>query len=69
MDPSRAQNGEIDPTIQWQDVGGYGPFPALQDGQYGSPAYLSCAYPAYNAELLKPLSPQMVKALKEKYGF
>ena len=68
MDPSRPQNGEIDPTIQWQNVPGYGPFPSLQDGQYGSPAHLSHAYPSYNAELLKQLSPAMVKVLKNRYG-
>ena len=67
MDPSRAQNSEADPTIQWQDVAGYGPFPSLQDGQYGSPAYLSNAYPSYNAELLKQLSPKMVKALRDRF--
>ena len=67
MDPSRAQNGEVDPTIQWQNVDGYGPFPSLQDGQYGSPAHLSHAYPSYNAELLKQLSPRMVKALRDRY--
>ena len=68
MDPSRAQNGELDPTIQWQTVAGYGPFPSLQDGQYGSPAYLSSVYPSYNAELLKQLSPAMVKALRDRLG-
>lgn len=68
MDPSRAQNGEVDPTIQWQNVAGYGPFPSLQDGQYGSPAYHSSAYPSYNAELLKQLSPTMVKALRDRFG-
>ena len=68
MDPSRAQNGEIDPTIQWQDVVGYELFPPLQDRQYGSPAYISSAYPSYNAELPKQLSPAMVKALRDRFG-
>ena len=67
MDPSRAQNGELDPTIKWELAEGYGPFPSLQDGQYGAPAHDSNAYPSYNAELFKQLSPAMKAALQKKF--
>lgn len=67
MDPSRAQNGEPDPTIKWVRAEGYGPFPALQDGQYGAAAHAADVYPSYNAELFKQLSPAMVRALRKRF--
>ncbi|MCF7969560.1 MAG: TIGR03768 family metallophosphoesterase [Methylococcaceae bacterium] len=53
MDPSRPQNGTTDETIQWVN---------LSTSKNGVPYNAS-----YNAELFKQLSPQMVKAMKEKY--
>ncbi len=67
VDPSRAQNGDLDPTIKWPLVTGYGPFPSLQSGQYNFPAYNTNAYPSYNAELFKQLSPAMIAAMKERF--
>jgi hypothetical protein len=52
MDPSRPQNGEPDPTIQFADLGAATP-----------PVPVNASY---NAELLKPLSPEMVAELRRR---
>ena len=49
MDPSRAQDGTTDPSIQYGDVLGV-PYSG-----------------SYNAELFKPLSPEMVAVLKRNF--
>jgi metallophosphoesterase (TIGR03768 family) len=49
MDPSRAQDGTTDPSIQYGDVLGV-PYSG-----------------SYNAELFKPLSPEMVAILKRSF--
>jgi len=67
MDPSRAQNGNMDPTILWPLVTGYGPFPSLQSGLYGSAVNKTNSYPSCNAELFKQLSPTMISILKQMF--
>jgi metallophosphoesterase (TIGR03768 family) len=54
MDPSRAQNGEPDPTIQFADLSAATP---------PVPVNASC-----NAELLKPLSREMAAELRRRLG-
>lgn len=49
MDPTRPQNGSVDPSIRYGDIEGV-PYSA-----------------SYNAELLKPLSPEMVNFLKKRF--
>jgi hypothetical protein len=51
MDPSRKQNNKPDPTIKFVDL-----------SSKGVPYNAS-----YNAELVKRLTPQMVKVLKSLY--
>ncbi len=68
MDPSRAQNGALDLTIKWPLVTGYGPFPSLQSGLYGSPVHKTNSYPSCNAELFKQLSPTMIDVLKKRFS-
>lgn len=49
MDPTRPQNGSVDPSIRYGSLDGV-PYSA-----------------SYNAELLKPLSPEMVHFLKKRF--
>ncbi len=51
MDPTRAQDGTVDPTVKFVDMSGSG---IASNG-------------SYNAELFKQLSPQMVGILKAMY--
>jgi metallophosphoesterase (TIGR03768 family) len=75
MDPTRPQGTPTeldpltDPTIIWPTVDGYGPFPSLQAGIYGSnpESYTGHSYPSYNAELFKQLSPAMIAAMRKKF--
>ncbi|MEL7639265.1 MAG: TIGR03768 family metallophosphoesterase [Solidesulfovibrio sp.] len=69
MDPSRPQDGSMDPTIKWPSVTGYGPFPSLQSGLYGSAVNSTNSYPSYNAELFKQLSPTMISVLKKMFPY
>lgn len=50
MDPTRPQNGSVDPSIRYGDIAGV-PYSA-----------------SYNAELFKPLSLEMVQALKKRFS-
>jgi hypothetical protein len=52
MDPTRPQDGKVDPTIKYVDLSASG---VPYNG-------------SYNAELFKQLSPQMVAVLKAKFS-